>query len=72
MCGTSPTAFSAYSRYKARSAAVEAVAGYGFSFIFATVGEAYAMLFALAGLAFLVALATDLLVPATGTKGSRA
>ena len=50
----------------------QAVAGYGFSFIFATAGEAYSLLFALAGAAFLAALATDLLAAFAGGEGSRA
>jgi predicted MFS family arabinose efflux permease len=50
----------------------QAVAGYGFSFIFATMGNAYSILFASAGAAFLVALAIDLLLPTAGMKGSRA
>ena len=50
----------------------QAVAGYGFSFIFATVEHTYSVLFALAGVAFLVALMTDLLMSAAGNKGWRA
>jgi predicted MFS family arabinose efflux permease len=49
----------------------QAVAGYGFSFIFATAREAYAILFALAGMILLVALAVDLLVPLAIGKGAR-
>ena len=49
----------------------QAVAGYGFSFIFATSGDAYAILFALAGIIVLVALAIDLLVPIAARKGAR-
>jgi predicted MFS family arabinose efflux permease len=49
----------------------QAVAGYGFSFVFATVGEAYSILFAAAASMLLLALAIDLLVPDAGATGSR-
>ena len=50
----------------------QAIAGYGFSYIFATVDHAYPVLFALAGASLLIALTIDLLMPAAGNKGSRA
>jgi predicted MFS family arabinose efflux permease len=50
----------------------QAVAGYGFSFIFATVGNAYSILFASAAATLLVALTIDLLMPNAAMKGSRA
>ena len=50
----------------------QAVAGYGFSYIFSTLEHAYSLLFALAAATLLVALMTDLLISAAGNKGSQA
>jgi hypothetical protein len=47
----------------------QAVAGYGFSYLFARSGHGYAALFLLAAAALLLALAVDL---AAGGSGSRA
>lgn len=49
----------------------QAVAGYGFSFIFATMEHTYSVLFALAGASLLIALTIDLLMPAASNKGLR-
>jgi predicted MFS family arabinose efflux permease len=49
----------------------QAVAGYGFSFIFAMAENAYSILFAIAGATLLVALTIDLSMRAVDAKGLR-